>query len=135
LVEIHQRSDLSFSPPAGFDVSKHLEKSFGIYHGTDSLTVRVRFSEKVARYVSEKQWHPSQKTRRLRNGSVELTFELATTAEVRQWIMSFGADAEVIEPMKLRQELVLELSRMEAIYGSSLPSNRSRRSARKNRTD
>jgi predicted DNA-binding transcriptional regulator YafY len=118
LIEIHQRSDLRFSLPDGFDVSKHLEKSFGIYHGTELLTVRVRFSKKVARYVTEKRWQASQKVRKLRNGSVELSFELATTAEVRQWIMSFGADAEVLEPEVLRREIAQHVERLRLIYAT-----------------
>lgn len=121
LIEIHQRSDLGFSPPDGFDVSKHLENSFGIYHGTDSMTVRVRFSAKVARYVTEKQWHANQKVRKLRNGSVELTFTLATTAEVRQWIMSFGADAEVLEPEALRREIRKHAADLCSIYSTQKP--------------
>jgi proteasome accessory factor B len=119
LIEIHQRSDLGFSPPDGLDVSKHLENSFGIYHGTDSMTVRVRFSAKVARYVTEKQWHASQKVRKRWNGSVEITFTLASTAEVRQWIMSFGVDAEVLEPESLRQRVTEEFRELVAKYNGT----------------
>jgi proteasome accessory factor B len=118
VIEIEQRGDERFSQPADFDARKHLENSFGIYQGVESLTVRVRFTSKVARHVTEKRWHPSQKARKLANGAVELSFELASTAEVRQWIMSFGADAEVLEPESLRAKIRAHVQGLHSIYAS-----------------
>jgi predicted DNA-binding transcriptional regulator YafY len=118
VIEIEPQGEEHFSQPDDFDARKHLENSFGIYQGVESLIVRVRFTPKVARYVTEKRWHPTQKVDKLGNGAVELSFELASTAEIRQWIMSFGADAEVLEPESLRAKIRDHVQGLHSIYST-----------------
>jgi predicted DNA-binding transcriptional regulator YafY len=36
--------------------------------------------------------------------------------EIRIWILGWGADAEVLEPAELRDELATELGRAAALY-------------------
>lgn len=40
-----------------------------------------------------------------RDGSVVLTMRVADTLELRRWVLSFGSEAEVLEPESLRQEI------------------------------
>ena len=42
--------------------------------------------------------------------------EVGDTADLRAWILSFGAGAEVIEPTELRQALARELRAASARY-------------------
>jgi len=116
LVKIEQSSTLAFEPPKDFDIYQHLSGSFGIYQGSGSIHVKVRFSPKVARYVTESTWHSSQKLNLGRDGFLDVTFDLSTTAEVRQWLMSFGAEVEVLEPEELRSEIINQLMRQLKMY-------------------
>lgn len=109
-------SDRSFRVPADFDIHQHFAKSFGVYHGDGDVTVRIRFAAQVARYVSEAQWHESQKLTRQRDGSLIAEFQLDGFEEIKRWILSFGRFAQVIEPEALRSELTEELQQMSAIY-------------------
>ncbi len=102
---------LKFPKPTEFDLAAHLAGSFGIYRGSANahITVRVRFLAEAARYIQEKQWHASQKLAPQRDGSVIAEFQLTATEEIKAWVLSFGAKAEVLEPMALRVEVADEL--------------------------
>ncbi len=67
--------------------------------------MRVVFSPRVARYIRERLWHPSQRFRDLADGRLEMTLRVADTLEARRWILGYGTDAEVAEPDGLREAL------------------------------
>jgi predicted DNA-binding transcriptional regulator YafY len=81
--------------------------------------VRIRFDRRWATYVSEHTWHASQQLEPGPEGGVELTMQVGGTAELRAWILSFGAGAEVLEPASLRGEVVKELAGAAARYGGA----------------
>ncbi len=93
-----------FTLPATFDPEKYLAGALGIISG-DLVTVKVVFAKKLARYIRERLWHPSQKFRDLTDGRLELTLHVADTLEVRRWILGYGVQAEVIEPAGMREAL------------------------------
>ena len=88
----------------GFDLKAFFDRAWGIIQG-DLVTVRVVFSSRVARYIRERLWHPSQRFRDLPDGRLEVTLRVADTLEVRRWILGHGTDAEVMEPDGLREAL------------------------------
>ncbi len=100
-----------------FDVRAHLAHSFGILQSQGKpQKVVVRFSPRVARYVQETRWHDSQTNRPLKDGSLEVTFRLADTEELKRWLLSFGQHARVLHPRSLCQEMQRELRAMLAQY-------------------
>ena len=107
-IEAVELTDKRFRRPEDFDLQKHLAKSFGVFHGDSEVCVKVRFSPIVARYVEESTWHPSQKLARQRDGSVIAEFTLDGTEEIKRWIMSFGKQAQVMEPEELLHEVIAE---------------------------
>ena len=107
-----------FQRPADFDLQQHLAKSLGIFHGTEPVQVRVRFSSTVARYVQEKRIHASQRLSVQSDGGVIAEFQLSSTPEIKSWVLSFGRHAEVLEPASLRDEIAGELS--AALWGYSV---------------
>jgi predicted DNA-binding transcriptional regulator YafY len=102
-----------FEIPAGFDAKEYLDKAWGILQG-DLVTVRVVFSPRVARYVKERLWHPSQRVRDLPDGRLEMTLRVADTLEVRRWILGYGTEAEVLEPEALREAVRREAKELAA---------------------
>jgi predicted DNA-binding transcriptional regulator YafY len=114
-------STIVFQRPADFEIAKHLAGSFGIYEGDENVTVVVKFLPAVARYVRESNWHPSQVLTRQRDGSLLAQFQLSSTVEIKTWVLSFGANAVVIEPEGLRRAIALELEQWITLYqGHSL---------------
>ncbi len=94
-----------FQRPPDFSISDHLNDSFGVFKGKARHQVRIRFEGIAARLVSERQWHPSQKIRRLAGETVELTMTLGSLEEVERWVLSWGKNALVLEPAQLAERI------------------------------
>ena len=117
IVEI-EATDKSFEVAPSFDFDTFVSSAFGVISETP-VAVRIRFDSDWKNHVMEHTWHPSQKVAELSDGGVELTMEVGGTTEVRNWVMSFGAGAEVIEPSALRADVITELERVTARYSPS----------------
>ena len=109
-------TDESFTMPPGFSLESYLRHSFGMF--TEELVrVKVRFHKSLTRYLLERRWHPSQKNKKLKDGSLELAFEVAGTKEIKTWILGFGSLAKVLEPASLIKEMKDDLGRALKSYG------------------
>ena len=105
----------SFPAPLGFSLANYLRHSFGMFR-EDLVRVKVRCHKSMTRYLLERRWHPSQKNKKLKDGSLELAFEVAGTKEVRTWILGFGSMAKVLEPPSLVKEIKDDLERSLRSY-------------------
>jgi predicted DNA-binding transcriptional regulator YafY len=97
-----------FDPDPGFDFDSYLASSFGVI-AEAAVEVHIRFDRQWRTHVQEHTWHSSQQLVVLDDGGVELHMEVGGTAELRNWVLSFGAGAEVLEPAALRDEVRTEL--------------------------
>jgi predicted DNA-binding transcriptional regulator YafY len=113
-----------FRVPDDFDFDAWSASSFGVVH-EPATAVRIRFDRRWASYVEEHIWHASQKIERAADGSAELSMQVGNTSELRGWILSFGAGAEVLEPEALRRALLADLEAALARYRA--PRSRRRR--------
>jgi len=91
-----------FAPPKDFSLDKFMRYSFKVMHD-ELYTVKVRISPGWARWVEEKIWHGSQKITKLPDGSLEMAFRVAGLDEIKRWVLSFGPEAVVLEPEKLKE--------------------------------
>ena len=87
--KIKQTEEL-FTMPPGFSLASYLKHSFGMFT-EDLVRVKICFHKSLTRYLLERRWHPSQKNRKLKDGSLELTLQVAGTKEIKTWIMGFGS--------------------------------------------
>src|SRR5690606_18534676 len=108
-------TDARFEVPADFDFEARVGPAVGVV-AEPPMKVRILFDRRWADWVAERTWHPSQQLVRRRGGALELTMEVGGAAEVRSWVLSFGAGAEVLEPAALREEVRAELERAAARY-------------------
>jgi predicted DNA-binding transcriptional regulator YafY len=79
-------------------------------------TVKIRISPDWARWVGEKIWHESQKITKLSDGSLEMAFRVAGLEEIKRWILSFGPEAQVLEPSRLKQMVRADLQKSLGQY-------------------
>jgi proteasome accessory factor B len=77
--------------------------------------VRIRFRGVAARLVGERVWHPSQSVRTVRSG-LELELKTGISPDLRQWILGWGEEAEVMEPADLRREVARMAAAAASIY-------------------
>jgi proteasome accessory factor B len=96
---------IRFHRPADFSIAEHLGGSFGVFTGRGHHRVRIRFDAFAARLVNERQWHASQKIKRLTGGGIEMTMTLGSLEEVERWVLSWGEHAKVLEPAALLQRM------------------------------
>jgi predicted DNA-binding transcriptional regulator YafY len=78
--------------------------------------VVVRFSPAVAKRVAETRWHPSQRLEEQPDGSLVWRGRVAGFHEIKIWILGWGADAEVLEPAALRDEVANQMRSGAARY-------------------
>jgi predicted DNA-binding transcriptional regulator YafY len=76
-----------------------------------TVTVRIRFSEKIVRWVRERQYYGFQKEQTRRNGTV-MTYKVIRPADILPWTLGWGSGAEVLEPEELRTMVRTESKKM-----------------------
>ncbi len=84
-------------------------------------TVKIRITPAWVRYIGEKIWHESQRSRKLKDGSLELIFQVAGLDEIKQWIMSLGPEAYVEEPERLRDMVKAHMKKALVQYEGLRP--------------
>ena len=114
--------NIQFCLPDDFDLDEYTRHSFKVMHD-ELYTVKVHITPAWARYIGEKIWHESQQTKKLTDGSLELTFQVAGFDEIKQWIMSLGPEAYVIEPERLRDMIKADLKKTLIQYKPKLVSS------------
>ena len=92
-----------------------MDDAFGII-GDDPVVVKIRFSAEQAPYIQERQWCKKQDIEKLRDGSINLTMHTSGWFEVKKWILSFGADAEILEPADKREKIKEAIKQMSLLY-------------------
>lgn len=111
-------TDKTFTPPLNFSLQEYLQSSMGIEIGSNLETVIIKFDQHQARWIRERQWHPSQVLEPQTDGSLILQLTVSGLGEVKRWVMSFGSHAEVLAPAGLREEVKQEIELMRAAYQS-----------------
>jgi len=117
-IESAQVDSMPFARRSDFNAEHFLAGSLGIYHDTGDVSVTIRFSSEVARYVEESNWHSSQHCEQQPDGSLLMRLDLSGTREVKSWVLSFGRHAEVLEPDALRSELQDEMAAALKLYSN-----------------
>lgn len=107
----------SFEPPEGATLERDLRRGWDIIADQPSTEVVVRFSAAVADRVMETTWHPGQQTERTPDGGMIWRSTVSGVIEIRLWILSWGEDAEVLQPVELRDQVRDILLRALAQYG------------------
>jgi proteasome accessory factor B len=74
----------------------------------------------VAERVREREWHESQEMHELPGGVLELRLRLGALMEVEQWVLGWGAAAEVVAPVELRTQLRATAAALAALYQNSV---------------
>ena len=92
----------NFTRPAKFSPETYARQAFGIVGGEAPIKVRLLFEPKLAVYITERQWHPSQEFQTHADGRVEMLLETTGRKELVRWILSWMPDVKVLAPKSLR---------------------------------
>ena len=105
----------TFAYPEDFIPEKLLSDSWGITRD-NPIDLKIRFSASQARYIRERQWTANQRILLESDGSVTLVMTTSGRRDILSWILSFGGEAEVLEPEDLAAEVRREARRMVSLY-------------------
>ena len=105
----------SFKEFVDSDIEEQLHQAFGVVLESP-IAVSVRFSAFQAPYIKQRIWHPSQEIEELDDGRIILSFEAGGLYEIKSWILSHGASAEVLAPASLREEIIDEIEKNLSFY-------------------
>ena len=89
-------------PDAELDL--HLASSYGIFSGAPKGIATIVFSPKAARWVADEHWHSKQEGRFLPDGRYQLKLPYSNAKELLMDVLRYGADAEITEPVALREQ-------------------------------
>ena len=98
-------------------LNEHLASSYGIFSGPPRAWATIMFSAKAARWVADEHWHSKQEDRTLSDGRYELKIPYSNSRELLMDVLRYGADAEIIEPMALREQMRSMLNLARSAYG------------------
>ena len=110
------RTGGKFRRPKDFSLAKILDGSFAVFEGGGAKKVRIRFSGVAARLAGERVWHDSQKMTR-EGKALVLEMRVGLSPDLRQWILGWGDEAEVLEPPELRADLAAAARAAARVYG------------------
>lgn len=109
----------AFTRPADFSPEKFFANALGVLGGGGNYRVVIRFAPSVADRIREREWHESQELRELPGGALELQLRLGALSEVEQWVLGWGAAAEVLAPAELRTSLHRTATALAKTYAKS----------------
>jgi len=110
-IESVKRTNRRFETPPDFNFEEFKQSAFNMVWG-EPQEVKIRFSPSQAPYIRERTWHPSQKIESESDGSIILTLKVGDLGEVKRWLIGFGAEAAVLEPEELRNDMTSEYARL-----------------------
>ncbi|MDD4526899.1 MAG: WYL domain-containing protein [Candidatus Margulisbacteria bacterium] len=97
----------------GFDVE---QKQEALSINQPSLKVVVRFAKELAEFVAEKVSGQSSDVTIDDKGRALLTFTSNDIEGTYRWLLSFGSQAEILEPMDIRRRMRKNLLNMISMY-------------------
>ena len=111
-----RQTGIGFTRHADYNFAERRRNAFSVFIGDTMERVRVRFNKRIAPYIREVCWHHSQQLTDEPDGGVLFEVEVSKPSEVGWWVLQWGAEAEVLEPESLRQELRETAERLVGLY-------------------
>mgnify|MGYP002515266312 FL=1 len=106
-----------FKIPEGFDISKEVDLSFGIWHNTgDPEEYELLFDASLANYIMEREWHKGQVMEQKEDGTVYLKFSSNQRPQVMSWVQGFGPAVTVLGPESLKNEIIENAKKVLSKY-------------------
>ncbi len=111
--------DARFEPIPDQEIDRWLAGAFMIEHRESEQLVKIKFAARAANYIRERIWHNSQTIEEHPDGTCTLSLQSPSLDEVARWVLSYGAEAEVLAPSDLRDKMQSTLAKALENYKSS----------------
>ncbi len=108
--------DQTYEIPKDFSLPHFLGLAWGVERGSTRHLVRLVFSRRIAPAIAEVSWHPTQQLQELEDGQLTLSVIIDGLDEILGWILSFGDQVEVLEPVELRRRVHDAAANLTRLY-------------------
>ena len=86
-----------------FNLQEYTNQSFGVYHG-EILDVKLSFSPELAPDAELYNFHPTQKIKKEKDGSLTVTFKASGNKEIIWHVFKWGKGCKILNPTSLKKE-------------------------------
>jgi predicted DNA-binding transcriptional regulator YafY len=108
-----QLTEKTFLIQKSFKISEYLANRWSIFAEDEKPTIfMVKFHKDVARYIYEYDFYTETTLLEQDDGSLLLKTKLKSHQEFIRWVRSFGTQAEILEPKKVREQLREEYEKL-----------------------
>ena len=103
--------------PKNFNLSDFIHKNnLGFAYSENLYTFEAIFDKTMAYHLMETPLNSTQKIKELKSNKLHIKARVPDTLQFEQWLMSFGADVEILKPKALRNKFILLTKKMSSIY-------------------
>lgn len=113
-----------------FDLDDYFGNAWLMIRGDKRFHVKIRFLPKVAANVDEVFWHKTQRTEYEDDGSLIFEADVDGIEEISWWVLGYGDQAQVLEPVELRELVGERVRGMWKYYHNGEQADRARDVAR-----
>lgn len=108
--------------PEGFDLDDYIASgAFGLLRSDEQLNLKLKISKQRGIHLLESQLSEDQRVLEHNDDFLILQASVPDTAQLEWWLMSLGAEAEVLEPLELRERIAGIAQNMAQRYSSGSP--------------
>jgi predicted DNA-binding transcriptional regulator YafY len=107
-----------FELPQSVSLADRLDRAFGLIEESPQ-EVTIWIAPEWAYFVKERSWHPTQRIKLQKDGSVILTMRCGGLDELTAWVLSFGPGAKVLGPQSLLDQVSSQLTAAAQSYRTS----------------
>jgi len=108
-------TDRKFEIPDNYDFQRDFNQTFGIIK-EQTFLVEAAFYGRAARFVSERSWSPDEKMTTYKDGHIKVVFSASSEPEIMSWMLSFGDQAKLLQPVHLQKTIAQKIKAMSSIY-------------------
>jgi len=101
-----------------FSAEDYFKYSLGVFHvhAAEPIEVKLKFNKHLIPLISETKIHPSMEIISKTDEEMIVTFTVYNTIELKNKILSYGANAEVLSPIELREEIIKIIEDTRILY-------------------
>lgn len=105
-----------YTIPDDFDINEHFKPGWRMRRYGAPVEVVLKFSERYARWIKRRKWHPTQVIEEQKDGSIIFKVKVEGTVELKWWTYHWIPFCEILAPPELKKEVIEEMKGMLAVY-------------------
>ena len=106
-----------YTIPADFNIADYFKSGWHMIRYGEPVEVVLKFSERYARWISRRKWHPTQVIEEQEDGSILFKVTVEGTIELKRWIYHWIPYCKILYPPGLREKVIGEMKAMLREYG------------------